>query len=471
MCFKSDGNNDVFLKATYDFEKSDTAYLKIKIDETSKKICYSRSRSVEVSFDEALYDFSDNTSRYYLDSKSNFYLTERGVNHLNELYTGIDAWEGFDGMLPHLENIMHPNVFIFGATKNKLNEKIYKGIVYNQCKPKFTAKSAAWIIIYQNPNWFCNVLKSISANQADDIITEIINIFESGFKFNLRVAEKLVFFINTFKNKISDKNVEKSDSLFSKNGCRKLNSDYEMTNADILSAVKIYSKVCKDAPHIAWTFGSIDELPSNLKPYAVKNFFFSTENNIADMSEWKENYLEYINKNQKTYLKTASENKFVLNMLINETVLSRKSAENLLEILQEAEDFESISALLVYINNIKSSETKDPLSDNDSDIKRKVSMQKRKEAIKNQKGINGIVFVASGNLEKFGYYDEYTQKHDLLDLQTCIEAHGGTLQGSVSSKTDYLICNDVSSATTKVKKAIELDVTIISEQDFLDMLK
>ena len=45
------------------------------------------------------------------------------------------------------------------------------------------------------------------------------------------------------------------------------------------------------------------------------------------------------------------------------------------------------------------------------------------------------------------------------------------MTGSVTGKTNYLINNDVQSASSKNKKAKELNVTIISESQFLEMLE
>ena len=56
--------------------------------------------------------------------------------------------------------------------------------------------------------------------------------------------------------------------------------------------------------------------------------------------------------------------------------------------------------------------------------------------------IVGLAFVATGPLEHFGFYDEYTGAHDLSDLKVFIEDCGGFLRSAVSGKTDYLICND-----------------------------
>ena len=45
------------------------------------------------------------------------------------------------------------------------------------------------------------------------------------------------------------------------------------------------------------------------------------------------------------------------------------------------------------------------------------------------------------------------------------------MTGSVTSKTNYLINNDVTSASSKNKKANELGIPIISEESFLEMVR
>lgn len=57
------------------------------------------------------------------------------------------------------------------------------------------------------------------------------------------------------------------------------------------------------------------------------------------------------------------------------------------------------------------------------------------------------------------------------ELKAKIEELGGKVSGSVSSKTSYLINNDVTSVTNKNKKAKDLGIPIISEDDFLKMIK
>lgn len=74
----------------------------------------------------------------------------------------------------------------------------------------------------------------------------------------------------------------------------------------------------------------------------------------------------------------------------------------------------------------------------------------------------GMTFVITGSLEHFSNRKE---------LQELIESKGGKAAGSVSAKTTYLINNDVKSSSSKNKKARELGVPILSEEDFLRLLE
>lgn len=62
----------------------------------------------------------------------------------------------------------------------------------------------------------------------------------------------------------------------------------------------------------------------------------------------------------------------------------------------------------------------------------------------------------------------YYQNRDALKAD--IEAHGGKVVGSVSSKVNYLINNDINSTSSKNQKAKSLNIPIISENQFLSML-
>lgn len=66
-----------------------------------------------------------------------------------------------------------------------------------------------------------------------------------------------------------------------------------------------------------------------------------------------------------------------------------------------------------------------------------------------------------------GSYGEHGK--DMSDLKAYIEERGGVYRSAVSSKTDYLICNDPNSDSAKSRKAAELGVPVITEEQFLKM--
>lgn len=74
----------------------------------------------------------------------------------------------------------------------------------------------------------------------------------------------------------------------------------------------------------------------------------------------------------------------------------------------------------------------------------------------------GMNFVITGSVEHFANRNE---------VKAVIEAKGGKVTGSVTGKTNYLINNDTTSNSSKNKKAKELNIPIISEEEFLRLLE
>ncbi len=74
----------------------------------------------------------------------------------------------------------------------------------------------------------------------------------------------------------------------------------------------------------------------------------------------------------------------------------------------------------------------------------------------------GVNFVITGSVEHFANRGE---------IKEMIESLGGKVTGSVTSKTNYLINNDVTSTSSKNKKANDLGIPIISEESFLRMVQ
>ena len=75
--------------------------------------------------------------------------------------------------------------------------------------------------------------------------------------------------------------------------------------------------------------------------------------------------------------------------------------------------------------------------------------------------LEGKVFVITGSVEHFANRNE---------AKAVIEQLGGKVTGSVSAKTNYLINNDAASNSAKNKKARELGIPVITEEEFLEMI-
>ena len=109
-------------------------------------------------------------------------------------------------------------------------------------------------------------------------------------------------------------------------------------------------------------------------------------------------------------------------------------------------------AWVTYFKNDRNNETLDHLL---------ADLTFENEVRNEEQILAGKTFVITGSVERFANRKE---------LQEKIEALGGKAAGSVSAKTSYLINNDVTSNSSKNKKARELGIPILSEADFLKMI-
>ena len=85
----------------------------------------------------------------------------------------------------------------------------------------------------------------------------------------------------------------------------------------------------------------------------------------------------------------------------------------------------------------------------------------QEETVTEEQIFEGKTFVITGSLEKFANRGE---------MKELIEQRGGKVTGSVTKKTSYLINNNVESSSSKNKKAKELEIPIITEEEFMNML-
>ena len=122
---------------------------------------------------------------------------------------------------------------------------------------------------------------------------------------------------------------------------------------------------------------------------------------------------------------------------------------------EELSDIEGVGdviagAFVSYMNNPANKEKIDHLLP-------ELHLEKPEGSTENQ-NLAGLSFVVTGTLNSF---------ENRNALKEEIEKRGGKVTGSVTSKTECLINNDVTSSSSKNKKAKELNVPILSEEDFL----
>lgn len=129
--------------------------------------------------------------------------------------------------------------------------------------------------------------------------------------------------------------------------------------------------------------------------------------------------------------------------------------------LREGNEFEDIegigleksNSILKWYENPKNRETLEKML---PEIRLEKTIQPDQENGK----CKGITFVITGDVHHYKNRDEF---------KAYVEAQGGKVAGSVSKKTGYLVNNDVESTSSKNRKAKELGVPIISEEQFLEL--
>lgn len=138
---------------------------------------------------------------------------------------------------------------------------------------------------------------------------------------------------------------------------------------------------------------------------------------------------------------------------INKFLDATKSYTNFIGI----EDFGTITAKAVY-----------DYFKNDDNMKQVLELLKyvtikteEKKTDTSYKSLDGLAFVVTGSVTTYKNRGE---------LEALITSFNGKLNGSVSSKTNFLINNDINSTSGKNKKANELGVRIISETEFNEMI-
>ena len=95
-----------------------------------------------------------------------------------------------------------------------------------------------------------------------------------------------------------------------------------------------------------------------------------------------------------------------------------------------------------------------------SNLLHELDIQQVEQADTSQGSCAGVTFVITGDVHSFKNRDAF---------KSYVESQGGKVAGSVSKKTAYLVNNDAESESSKNRKAKELGVPIITEDQFIEM--
>ena len=95
------------------------------------------------------------------------------------------------------------------------------------------------------------------------------------------------------------------------------------------------------------------------------------------------------------------------------------------------------------------------------DLSEVLTFKKAEDEGSTEQIFEGMTFVITGDVRHFP---------NRKAVEAVIEKLGGKASGSVSSKTSYLINNDITSRSSKNVKAAELGIPVITEEDFIAML-
>lgn len=174
-----------------------------------------------------------------------------------------------------------------------------------------------------------------------------------------------------------------------------------------------------------------------------------------------DNLMESLEKAKETTLTKVIYSLGIANIGLSNAKVICRHFDNDLEAIRKA-DLEEVSAidgigpviarnLVEYFQKAENNQKLDQLMQH---------LHIQKDVLQKEQIFTGMNFVITGSLEHFSNRSE---------AKNLIESLGGKVTGSVTGKTTYLINNDTASNSSKNKKARELGVPILSEEDFIKL--
>ena len=240
------------------------------------------------------------------------------------------------------------------------------------------------------------------------------------------------------------------DFLF--NECKKLN-DFTCPST---FAEELQYILPKTKTPIILHIPDISGVSTKFRPGAAVGF---AEDNRDCTDENGKKYAKYIKANAVKLAGLAIEHPALLYLMLREKLIAAKDLEAVTNAVQESGNTELIAAMLEYGNSSVSEKDK---------AKAKAKKEERETNVTNfvfdaekLEALNGKTFVVTGKLKTFVSRDE---------LKECLTTCGATLTETLAESVDYLITNTPNSGTAKNKKAVELGVKRITEDEFNEMI-
>ena len=200
----------------------------------------------------------------------------------------------------------------------------------------------------------------------------------------------------------------------------------------------------------------ISGVSTKFRPGAAVGF---AEDNRDCTDENGKKYAKYIKANAAKLVGLAIEHSALFYLMIREKLIAAKDLEAVTNAVQESGNTELMAAMLEYGNSSVSEKDK---------AKAKAKKDERETNVtsfvfdaEKLEALNGKTFVVTGKLKTFVSRDE---------LKECLTTCGATLTETLAEGVDYLITNTPNSGTAKNKKAVELGIKRITEDEFNEMI-
>ena len=182
--------------------------------------------------------------------------------------------------------------------------------------------------------------------------------------------------------------------------------------------------------------------------------FFSSSRPAESGSEREKKHLKYIKSNAARLVREALAHPALLGLICEKKLLTPEAAELYLSAAQEQGRTDAVALLLDYQQNKLTAKEKEKAAKKAETWEEKVTdFIFSTEALEQ---LQGKVFVVTGALKSF------TREQ----FKACLDACGAVLSETLNEQTDYLITNTPNSGSAKNKKAEQLGVKKLSEEEF-----